>query len=458
MKKNKQLATFKSADDRIATYNRKFYGLVGVGSVVSLGALAYWSQAFTSVSAANTIGDVIALGSLATSTGWWIFAGGVIAAILAVALARNNKATAGILGAGLLLASIVGAVVTGMPLSVSQEDQTAMVYQTLDLENPVWEDTPKSDYKNIYKPRTSDTFTSEEWYALSTDEQDALRINDSGKITPGKNIVHRGQEKKLNDGSYLQQVGAKKVCLFEDAETLKSGEFKNCVDMTAPIDNYKTAKQVTLTGMPLVPPLIPAVATFVPIALIGGLWQNKSKRQTEIMATGTSENLLEERWVTAKANLDSINLAWGDLCADPLSALDHSALLDVSQKRTKDFMDSLSASTDFMSIASRHKRTDRIVGQLESHVRETKINWDEAQRYSSQVGTDWMTPEEQKIAKTARGLLELAMDPGATMAERANAAGQAQKMLNKLVSIAVPPPSMLMLERLTALQLDAPVN
>lgn len=160
------------------------------------------------------------------------------------------------------------------------------------------------------------------------------------------------------------------------------------------------------------------------------------------------------RWGSKTESLNKINEDWGNLAADPLNALDHSTLLDVSNPKTAAFIDASSAANDYESIMKNRTRTPENVAEFERLVRVADRTWRDAQRYSSQVGTSWMSDPEKKVAGKARNLLQLALDERAPMAERVSAAVNAQEQLKKLLSIAMPEKAQEKITEISAKQLS----
>jgi hypothetical protein len=68
---------------------------------------------------------------------------------------------------------------------------------------------------------------------------------------------------------------------------------------------------------------------------------------------------LSARWNAALARYDTVMSEWGAIASDPLSALEHSALLDVTQPRTAAFVEALGRAQDRRAVLGPDLPTDR---------------------------------------------------------------------------------------------------
>lgn len=59
---------------------------------------------------------------------------------------------------------------------------------------------------------------------------------------------------------------------------------------------------------------------------------------------------LDARWRTALARYETVLTEWGAIVSDPLSALEHCALLDVTQPRTAAFVEALGRAQDRCAV------------------------------------------------------------------------------------------------------------
>lgn len=152
---------------------------------------------------------------------------------------------------------------------------------------------------------------------------------------------------------------------------------------------------------------------------------------------------LAARWTAALARYDTVMTEWGAIASDPLSALEHSALLDVTQPRTAAFVEALGRAQDRRAVLGSELPWDRAdVVEFEDLARRVADAWADARRHAAHVGYGWMPDKDRALAARADTLLRLAADTTASIPERAAAAEQATKVLRSLHAIVLPEPAL----------------
>lgn len=169
----------------------------------------------------------------------------------------------------------------------------------------------------------------------------------------------------------------------------------------------------------------------------------------------TARPSLQALWTEACGRHDGVSEAWGAIVTDPLAALDHSLLLDVTQPRTAAFLTAYGEAQDFRAI---HGATYPGREAAEAYVglaRRVETAWQEAYRYSEQVGLQWLSPEDRQLMERAGRLLRLASDERTPVAERASAARHAAKLLASFQAFTLPQAALQALEATTRLTLPS---
>jgi len=169
-------------------------------------------------------------------------------------------------------------------------------------------------------------------------------------------------------------------------------------------------------------------------------------------ATGS----LAARWTAALARYDTVMTEWGAIASDPLSALEHSALLDVTQPRTAAFVEALGRAQDRRAVLGSDMPRDRAdVVEFEDLARRVADVWADARRHAAHVGYGWMPDKDRALAERADTLLRLAADTSASLHERVAAAEQATKILRSVHAIVLPEPALEVIASQRRLALEA---
>lgn len=154
-------------------------------------------------------------------------------------------------------------------------------------------------------------------------------------------------------------------------------------------------------------------------------------------AAGTTAGSREEQWRDAWTRWCAIDDAWTDLMCDPLAALNHAELLDMTLPRTGAFVTSYADTRQAMT-----GRTSATVPADLSHllrlVNETEDAWVEARDHAEHAGYAWLPEAERAKAATAEKALTRALDTRLSMGERANAAEQASRLLAEVTTVQMP--------------------
>lgn len=165
---------------------------------------------------------------------------------------------------------------------------------------------------------------------------------------------------------------------------------------------------------------------------------------------------LAARWTAALDRYETVITEWGAIAGDPLSALEHSALLDVSQPRTAAFVEALGRAQDRHAVLGSDVPRDRAdVAEFEDLARRAADAWAHARRHAAHVGYGWMPDEDRALAERADTLLRLAADTSASPHERVAAAEQATKVLRSLYAVVLPEPALEVIAAQRRLEFDA---
>lgn len=156
----------------------------------------------------------------------------------------------------------------------------------------------------------------------------------------------------------------------------------------------------------------------------------------------------------ATARHDRVAQAWGAVISDPLNALDHASLFDVSDARTAKFVTAYGELEDLRSI-HREGIPDRLVDEYVTKTRECERLWEDAYAYSTKRGIDFLPAGERDLARKASRLLALAANESAPLPERAQAAERAAELLNKITAVTLPEASRMQISALTRLAITA---
>lgn len=147
----------------------------------------------------------------------------------------------------------------------------------------------------------------------------------------------------------------------------------------------------------------------------------------------------QQRWNAALATHEKVIEAWTKIVTDPLAALDHTLLLDVTQPRTAAFIEAYGHAQDLAAIHGITMPTDESEQRAyATAVRKTDEAWTEAVRHAKHVHLNWLPAEEEKRARQAKGLLSTAADETVPVHLRAEAAKKAADLLAKVASFVLP--------------------
>jgi hypothetical protein len=164
----------------------------------------------------------------------------------------------------------------------------------------------------------------------------------------------------------------------------------------------------------------------------------------------TGDDTDHETWALARKRHERVAESWTDLVCDPLAALTHCALFDVTHHYTAAFIEALGRADDFISIHGPAFPRDRAdVDTYAALARTLENTWQAARTQAERSGLDWLPASQRADAERARRLLTLASDDGASLAERANAAERAATLLRRIHAVVLPDTTMHALESLS---------
>jgi hypothetical protein len=170
----------------------------------------------------------------------------------------------------------------------------------------------------------------------------------------------------------------------------------------------------------------------------------------------SAESVRTQRWADAVACHDHISDAWADIITDPLAALDHSLLLDVTQPRTAKFIEAFGRAQDLRALhGTTYPTKDEVVADYLSIVRQADEAWSDAVRHARHVHLAWLPEGEAKRVRQASALLATAADESQPMHLRADSAAKAAELLAKVTSFYLPEPSATAIETQARLALPA---
>lgn len=179
--------------------------------------------------------------------------------------------------------------------------------------------------------------------------------------------------------------------------------------------------------------------------------------------TFSAEPSLQAQWDTAIETHDRVVEEWADIVTDPLAALEHSLLLDVTQPRTATFIDAYGQAQDLRAVIGTTCPTGpdarTRVREYLSAVRKANTAWADASRHAAHVNLRWLPEAEATSVRRASVFLAVAADETATLPERAAAASKAAALLAEVTSFVLPAEAMRELETTRRLALNpGPVN
>lgn len=150
----------------------------------------------------------------------------------------------------------------------------------------------------------------------------------------------------------------------------------------------------------------------------------------------------ETQWDEALAAHDRVSEQWTELVTDPLAALDHSMLLDVTQPRTAAFIEAYGEAQDLRSMHGTAYPTsataDTVVREYLRVVRRAEQAWTDAVRHAKHVHTNWLPQDEAKRVRQASALLRTADDDTTPLHLRAEAAQKAADLLKQVHTFTLP--------------------
>ncbi|HCB04125.1 MAG TPA: hypothetical protein PLZ93_14730 [Nocardioides sp.] len=173
------------------------------------------------------------------------------------------------------------------------------------------------------------------------------------------------------------------------------------------------------------------------------LWQlardiDHARREDREAATST----LSARWAAAGVRYESVMAEWGTIASDPLAALEHAALLDVTRPRTTLFIEALGKAQDRRAILGEAVPLDaHDIVEFEELTQALSTAWNDARHQAAHLGYAWLPEPDLARAVRAERLLRLACDSGAAPAERATAAERAAKLLREIGTLVLPEPA-----------------
>lgn len=163
-----------------------------------------------------------------------------------------------------------------------------------------------------------------------------------------------------------------------------------------------------------------------------------------------------QRWTEAREQFEAVEVAWEAIICDPLAALDHAALLDVTITRTGTFVEHLDDTKHLLRRLGDHvpdAQTDLV--EFETAVRRTASAWAEAKRHAAHLDIESLPAHERPHADRARKALALMLDEDATDGERLNAAREVEKALARVKSVILPDRARGVIENVKRLAIEA---
>lgn len=166
-----------------------------------------------------------------------------------------------------------------------------------------------------------------------------------------------------------------------------------------------------------------------------------------------------QTWADAAARYERVTTEWEDLLLDPLAALEHSVLLDVTKPRTAAFIAAYGKAKDAHDRHANRSANSApgltAVDEFADLARGAETTWDAAKQWAAHVGYDWLPEAERADAILADKLLRLAADEATAPAERVSAAERATAVLRRIHTIVLPEPALELLARHSRGELSA---
>ena len=186
-------------------------------------------------------------------------------------------------------------------------------------------------------------------------------------------------------------------------------------------------------------------------AVGGGTVMNRRRREY-----GAVRAARTAKWEQAQGTHAEIANAYADLRLDPVAAIDHMALWDVTDPITAKFTETYGKASDLGGLgAATVPAADSVVSEYAEAVAAAKIAWDAAVAHAQRRGTECLPAPERANADRARKLLLRSRNAAASEAERALAADRAADLLEGLRKVIMPDEMRFELEATKRLALTA---
>jgi prepilin-type N-terminal cleavage/methylation domain-containing protein len=140
---------------------------------------------------------------------------------------------------------------------------------------------------------------------------------------------------------------------------------------------------------------------------------------------------LSDRWKHALDKHNVIRDEYAELTLDPVKSLQHSALWDVGNDRTRKFHEAYAEAQDIASLWGTKQPTDEAtIAKYEKALRSSVQAWEDAVKHAARLGYQWMPKEDADSARKAVGLIKKSRDTAATESERALSAQKAKELID----------------------------
>lgn len=174
------------------------------------------------------------------------------------------------------------------------------------------------------------------------------------------------------------------------------------------------------------------------IMLAGGGVGGASVRRGHLRRAELAGNI-RDRWNAAVAKHDAMAEEYATLRLDPIAAIDHMALWDVTDPFTEKFTLAYGKISDTRSLHLNTAPTQaEIVDAYAADVDAAHLTWVNARDHAHDHGIEVLSPENQTKARRAKASLKIAANEAATEHERRQAAETAADLLASLRDIRFP--------------------
>lgn len=174
------------------------------------------------------------------------------------------------------------------------------------------------------------------------------------------------------------------------------------------------------------------------IVLAGGGVGGASVRRGHLRRAELAGNI-RGRWNAALAKHDAMADEYATLRLDPIAAIDHMALWDVTDPFTEKFTLAYAKVADTRSLHLNTAPTQaEIVDAYAADVDAAHLAWVNARDHARDHGIEVLSPENQTKARRAKASLKIAANDAATEHERSVAAETAADLLASLRDIRFP--------------------